>query len=194
MLTIVIPARKLYNERTGEIVSMPETKLTMEHSLISISKWESKWHKNFLDNKNKTPEELYDYIYDMIVTPSNVNPSIVSAMTADNIKSINDYISDPMTATKFFTMPGANPGPQKQETVTAEIIYYWMIALQIPIEFEKWHINRLLTLIKVCDIKSNPKRKKMGIKDTIASYKDINERRKAEIAEYKRTHPNEVSK
>ena len=131
----------------------------MEHSLLSISKWEAKWKKSYLSSTDKTPEEVLDYIRCMTVRPVNVDPSVYQALTKENIETITNYIQDPMTATTINTIK--RPG-RKNEVITSEIVYYWMIAQNIPTEYEKWHINRLLTLIEVCAIKNDPNPKKMN--------------------------------
>lgn len=174
MLTIVIPKRELYNEVTNEFISTDQVTLTLEHSLVSISKWESKWKKPFLDNKPKSREELIDYIRCMTIT-QNVNSSVYNALTVDNITAINKYIEDPMTATWF--REDQQRGPASKEVITSELIYYWMTAYNIPYQFEKWHLNRLLTLIRICGIKNAPP-KKMSKKDTMRQNRSLNAARR----------------
>lgn len=154
MLTLTIPAIEMFNERTQEFVYSNETTLTLEHSLVSLSKWESKWHKPFLSKEDKTMEETIDYIKCMTIT-QNVDKSVYSRLTVDNIQAINNYIEAPMTATTFSDF---NNNPSR-EIVTSELIYYWMISLNIPMECQKWHLNRLLTLIRVCNVKNTPPKK-----------------------------------
>ena len=153
MLKIVVPAMEGWDERKEEFVHYKEQKLELEHSLVSLSKWESKWQKPFLSSE-KTSEEILDYIRCMTLT-QNVNPDVYYRLTQDNIRQINEYIESPMTATTF----GEDKKPRGREIVTAEVIYYWMIALQVPFECQKWHLNKLLTLIKVCNIKNQPPKK-----------------------------------
>lgn len=155
MLTLKIPALELYNEQTNEFIYGKETTLVLEHSLVSISKWESKWEKPFLSKNDKTNEETIDYIKCMTLT-QNVDPEVYNRLTDENIMQVSDYIQAPMTATWFNDKQGSK---NNGEVVTSEIIYYWMIALNIPVEFQKWHLNRLLTLIKVCNIKNQPPKK-----------------------------------
>lgn len=157
MLQILVPiSPEGWDEVKQEFVD-PETKeLQLEHSLVSISKWESKWHKAFLTKADKTEEELIDYIKCMTLTP-NVDSSVYEHLTADNINAIRDYIYDPMTAT---VVPSQNSRGKSHETVTSELIYYWMISLNIPPEYQKWHINRLLKLIEVCNFKNTPPKKR----------------------------------
>jgi len=156
MFLLKIPDTELFDERTEQFISIKGQTLQLEHSLVSISKWESKWHKPFLDKREKTEEELLDYIRCMTIS-KNVDPKVYYAIEEDTLIQIKAYIDDPMTATWFTEDKTRRRGPQ--EVVTAEIIYYWMIAQNIPVQFEKWHLNRLLTLIRVCGIKNSPPKK-----------------------------------
>ena len=155
MLRITIPAAELWDEVSQEFVTMKEQTLQLEHSLVSLSKWESKWNKAFLGKQEKTSEEVLDYVRCMTIT-QNVKPDVYKCLTPENIEQINNYIDAPMTATHF---SNEKQGGVNRETVTSELIYYWMIALNIPFECQKWHLNRLLTLIKVCNIKNTPPKK-----------------------------------
>ena len=155
MLRITIPAAELWDEEKQEFVTTKEQTLQLEHSLVSLSKWESKWNKAFLGKQEKTYEEIMDYVRCMTIT-QNVKPEVYKCITSENIKQINEYIDAPMTATHFYN---ENNVGVNNETVTSELIYYWMIALNIPFECQKWHLNRLLTLIKVCNIKNTPPKK-----------------------------------
>lgn len=156
MLQLTIPASEQWDERKQEFVFVKEQTLQLEHSLVSLSKWESKWHKAFLTKKEKTYEETLDYIKCMTLT-QNVDPATYNNLTKENIDQINKYIEDPMTASYIHD---DDSGKSSNETVTSELIYYWMIALTIPVKFEKWHLNRLLTLIKICNIKNQPPKKR----------------------------------
>lgn len=174
MLKITVPALESFNNETQEFVYGKEAILQLEHSLVSISKWESKWHKAFLGKQEKTNEEVVDYIRCMTIT-QNVDPDIYYRLSAENIELINNYIDDPMTATVINEMPG---GSKSREIITSELIYYWMIAYNIPVEFQKWHLNRLLTLIRVCSVKNSPP-KKMSAREVMANNAKLNaERRK----------------
>ena len=178
MLVITIPSQELFNEKNNEFYRSKEQTLTLEHSLVSLSKWESKWHKPFLSKDQKTAEEVKDYIRCMTLT-QNVDPSIYNLLTVDNINEIEKYIDDPMTATWFNDHSPNGNKPTNREVVTAEIIYYWMISFNIPIECQKWHLNRLLTLVRVCNIK-NSTDKKMSKADTLKQNRALNAaRRKA---------------
>lgn len=176
MLTITIPEREYFDERTSEFVTYPAVTLQFEHSLISVSKWESKWHKPFLDNKQKTDEELLDYIKCMSLT-KNVDPEVYNRIPMKSLKEIVAYIENPMTATWFSERKG--PGRRNSEVVTSELIYYWMTALNIPFECQKWHLNRLMTLIRICNVKQE-KPKKMSRNKILSQQAALNEaRRKA---------------
>lgn len=157
MLQITIPATELWDDRNQVFINTKEQTLQLEHSLVSISKWESKWCKSFLSKTEKTYDETIDYIKCMTIT-QNVSPEVYGRLTKENIEQINEYIQAPMTATHF--LDEEKSGRSNGEQVTSELIYYWMIALNIPIdECQKWHINRLLTLIRVCNIKNQPAKK-----------------------------------
>lgn len=177
MLTITIPATELWDERKQEFVSTKERTLQLEHSLLSLSKWESKWCKPFLTREAKTVEETVDYIRCMTVT-QNVDPSVYDFLTNENIAAVNEYIAAPMTATWF---SDDKKGKSSNEQITSELIYYWMIALQIPFDpCQKWHLNRLLTLVKVCNIKNQPP-KKMGKRDILSRNAALNAARKKQL-------------
>lgn len=176
MLKLVIPDREIYDERTNQFIYIKGATLQLEHSLVSLSKWESKWCKPFLSKKDKTTEELLDYIKCMTLT-QNVNPDVYKYLSNSTVNQINEYINAPMTATTFYEEKG---GKKSSEQVTSELIYYWMVALNIPFECQKWHLNRLLTLIKVCNIKNQPP-KKRSKKDIAAQYARINAERKRQL-------------
>lgn len=157
MLTITVPGVEAYDEEKEEFVQVvKEQTLQLEHSLVSLHKWESKWCKVFLGKAEKTDEEMLDYIKCMTIT-QNVKPDVYDRITTENVTQIRDYINAPMTATCFSEDKNSKGG---REIVTAELIYYWMIALGIPFECRKWHLNSLLTLVKVCNIKNSPPKKR----------------------------------
>lgn len=174
MLLITIPGRELYNERTNEFLPIKATTLQLEHSLISVSRWEEKWNKPFLSKDKHPYEETVDYIRCMTIT-QNVNPNVYYGLTAELFAEIEKYIEATHTAT-WFTEDHSRGA--SRETITAEIIYHWMIANQIPHEYEKWHLNRLLTLIRVCSLKNTPP-KKMSKKETLAQQRAQNNARRA---------------
>lgn len=175
MLEIIIPGAELWDESKQEFVNTKEQILRMEHSLVSISKWESKWKKAFLGKQEKTFEETIDYIKCMTVT-QNVDPKAYNYLTKENINAINNYINDPMTATTFSETKQSG----SREVMTAEVIYYYMIALNIPFECQKWHLNKLLTLIRVCSIKNQPP-KKMGKGDLMRRNSALNAARRQQF-------------
>ena len=151
MLQITIPATEQWDGIKEEFNYTKEQTLQLEHSLISLSKWESKYCKSFLENKDQTHEEFINYVRCMTIT-QNVDPFIYYNLSKDNIEKINDYINAPMTATYFSEDKSKG---RSREIVTSELIYYWMINANIPFECQKWHLNRLLTLIKVCGVKNS---------------------------------------
>ena len=175
MLKITIPKTEAYNEALNEFIDVPETNLSLEHSLVSISKWESKFCKPFFGKEDKTDEELMYYVQCMTIN-NNVDPDVYKALSLDNLKDIKAYIEAPMTATTFNKM---NNRPSR-EIITSELIYYSMIAEGIPFECQKWHINRLLTLIRVCAIKNTPS-KKMGKSEIASQYRALNASRRAAL-------------
>ncbi len=157
MLKITIPETEFWDEIREEFVYKKEQTLQLEHSLVSLSKWESKWHKAFLGKQEKSDEEILDYVRCMTLT-QNVDPEVYTRLTADNYSAINTYIENPMTATTFYDEKSLG---RNKETVTSELIYFWMISYNIPVEIcQKWHLNRLLTLIRVCNIKNTPPKKR----------------------------------
>lgn len=177
MLLIEIPINpEGWDEVKEEFVSAEVKTLSLEHSLVSLSKWESKWNKPFLGKDEKTFEETLDYIKCMTLT-KNVDPSVYEHLTSENIKQINEYIGAKMTATTFSQEPG---GKKNSEIITSELIYYWMIALQIPFECQKWHLNRLLTLIRVCNIKNQPP-KKMSRREIMSRNAALNAARRKQF-------------
>lgn len=161
-LKITIPEMELYNDLTGEFYSISETTLTLKHSLLSVSKWEAKWKKPFLNSSTDemTSEELADYIRCMTVT-QNVNENVYKYIPEYVKQQVAAYIQDTMTATWFSEKDKSAPKGDR-EIVTSELIYYWMTQFNIPFECEKWHLNRLLTLIRICSIKNQPSKKMKG--------------------------------
>ena len=157
MLQIKVPVTPERYDEKNNLFYEPEYKtLKLEHSLVSISKWESKWHKSFLHTVDKTDEEVLDYIKCMTLS-QNIDQDIYNHLTYNNIKDINSYINNPMTAT---ILPEDKSGRRNRQIVTSELIYYWMIAYNIPVEFQKWHLERLMTLIRVCAIHNEPPKKR----------------------------------
>lgn len=174
MLQITVPGYEYFDERTNTFGQTKTITLQLEHSLVSLAKWESKWRKPFLGKEEKTIEQCVDYVRCMTIT-QNVDPLVYNGLTTDMLKTIDEYIESPMTATWFGNEPGGRVG---HNAVTAEVIYYWMIALNIPFECQKWHLNRLMTLIRVCNIKSAPQ-KKRGRQEMLNDRKALNAARRA---------------
>ena len=169
MLEIVIHGGEFFDNGSGRFIQVKEQTLKLEHSLVSLSKWEARWHKAFLTREPKTTEESVDYIRCMTIT-QNVNPDVYAAITPEILKEVSAYIDASMTATTF---PSDRKGRGSREIITAEIIYYWMICENIPFECQKWHLNRLLTLINVCNAKSQ-KPQKIPRAEQIAYNKRLN--------------------
>ncbi len=174
MLKITIPSQEFWSEEKQEFCYVKETTIQLEHSLVSLSKWESKWHKPFLKDEEKTVEETIDYIRCMTLT-QNVNPDVFRYITEEVMQQVSDYIEDPMTATWF----SKKLKPPNRDIITSEVIYYWMVALQIPFECQKWHLNRLITLIRVCDEMNAPKKKRSARQIAMENAKINAARRKA---------------
>jgi hypothetical protein len=175
MLKIVVPGIEMFDEEKQEFITVDDVSLELEHSLVSLSKWESIHEKPFL-GKDKSTEEVISYIKIMTLTP-NVPDDVFEKLTDKNFTEIQEYLDAKMTATWFSESPGA---PQSRDVITAELIYYWMIIFQIPFECENWHLNRLFTLIRVCNIKQ-AKPKKMSRAEIAARNRELNARRRAEL-------------
>lgn len=175
MLQLVIPDIETFDEGKSEFIIMKGQTIQVEHSLVSISKWESKWNKPFLSKTPKTVEETIDYIRCMTIT-QNVLSHIYNNITTDNVNQISEYIAMSMSATWFTD----NSKETSKEIITSEIIYYWMITYNIPFECQKWHLNRLLTLIRVCS-KKNEQPKKISRSEIINRNRTLNEQRKQQL-------------
>lgn len=173
MLILTIPPKELYDETRNEFIECSSVTLQLEHSLLSISKWEAKWKKPFMDKKEKTDEEFIDYVRCMTITPK-VDPTVYLRLTQKHFKAIDQYIHDPMTATTFHSWKKEKPG---KKIITSELVYYWMVAAQIPWEAEKWHFNRLMTLIRIYGIENS--NSKMSKRDIYKQNRAINAARQA---------------
>lgn len=176
MLEIKIPPIEAWDDEKEEFVYTSEQVLKLEHSLIALSKWESRWCKPFLTKEPKTDDEMIDYVRCMTIN-QNVDPNVYSCLTPENIRMINEYIDSPMSAT---TIKKRALGGKSGEIVTSELIYYWMVALQIPFECQKWHLNRLIKLIEVCNVKNAPA-KKMGKGEIMRQNAAINAARRKSL-------------
>lgn len=179
MLTITIPASELFDEANNKFIPIEQTKLVLEHSLVSVSKWEQTWEKPFLGKEERTTEEAIDYIRCMTISPEEVAEKVYQNLPADALQKVSTYINAKMTATWFSEVPGAKK--PDGEVITAEIIYYWLVALQIPFEVQHWHLNRLLTLVRVTNIKNDPDKKMMPKKDAAAQQRLLNEQRRQRL-------------
>lgn len=177
MLQITIPEVELWDEKNKRFLYVKEQTLSLEHSLVSISKWESKWCKPFLSNEQKSTEEVMDYIRCMTLT-QNVSADTYKYLSPDNIREVNAYIDSPMSATIIYDPSESNKS--SREKITSELIYYWMIAMNIPFECQKWHLNRLLKLIQVCSIKNRPP-KKMSRQQIMSRNAALNAARKQKL-------------
>lgn len=180
MLKVIVPGlgSEDWDEIEEEFIYHAESEdveLQLEHSLVALSKWESKWHERFLGRNDLTDEQMIDYIRCMTI--NDVDPEVYSRLTTEVLTQIKEYMDDPMTATTFGK---SNPRSNSSEATTSEIIYYWMIVNNIPVEFEHWHIKRLLTLIRVCSIKNQPA-KKMNKLEVAKTYRSLNAERCAKL-------------
>lgn len=176
MLTITVLGAEHFNEETQEFTTEGDVILELEHSLVALSKWESIFEKPFLGIGEKSNEEVLGYIEAMVITP-NVPAEVFSRLSQTNYDAINDYIDSKRSATWFADTPNA---PKSREIITSELIYYWMIALTVPIECEIWHLNRLFSLLKICNIK-NSKPKKMTKNELAQRNSALNAQRKAQL-------------
>lgn len=176
MLTIRIAGQEFYDETTGEFSTVDDIVLELEHSLVSLSKWESKYQTPFLSDKEKTTESVFDYIKTMVVTPG-IDTDILYRCSKDDLVRIQEYIDSSQSATTFGEMPSRRG---RGEVITAELIYYWMVAFNIPFECQYWHLNRLFSLVRICNIKNNPP-KKMSRHEVAMRNRELNAQRRSEI-------------
>lgn len=179
MLTITVPETEFYDQSKEVFTVAPEVTLELEHSLASLSKWESIYEKPFLKDDEKTDEETLGYIKAMTLTPG-IPDEVYNRLTPDHISEIGNYMSAKMTATWFAENKFAPKKPKSREIITAELIYYWMISLNIPIECEHWHLSKLFTLIRVCSEKNSPP-KKMSRREIAERNRQLNEQRRAQM-------------
>lgn len=155
MLEINVALGEDFDEEKEEFIPSESFKVFLEHSLVSLSKWESLWEEAFLSKKEKTQKQTLSYV-EMMILNDDLPPGVFHKLVERHLEEIQTYVAANMTATKIYNDPNA---PQSRETVTSELIYYWMISMNIPVEFEHWHLNRLITLIQVINVKNTPKRK-----------------------------------
>lgn len=176
MLTITVPGIEMFDDESQEFITQGDVVLELEHSLVSLSKWESKFEKPFLGVSDKKEEELIGYVKAMVMTP-NVPDELIQRLVQEHMSDINTYIDARMSATWFSEAPGA---PKSRDVITSELIYYWMTVFQIPFECERWHLNRLFTLIRICNIKQS-KPKKMTRSEIAERNRELNEQRRAQL-------------
>jgi hypothetical protein len=176
MLTITLQGTEMFDEATETFSSVGDIVLELEHSLLSLSKWESKFQKPFLAANDKTAEEILGYVKCMILTP-NFDESLMERFTSKDLDAINNYINSSESATTFGQLPKQRG---RGETITSELIYYWMVAFNVPFVCETWHLNRLFSLIRICNIK-NSKPEKMSKHEMAQRNRELNEKRKAEL-------------
>lgn len=178
MLTIILPATESYDEVLEQFVYSEEVVLELEHSLVSLSKWESKFRKPFLGKEKKTDEEVIFYIEAMTVS-SNFSKEVYNRLTIKDVEEINAYISSTESATTF-SDAHERRGPGRAEVITSELVYYWMTVYNIPFECQHWHLNRLFSLLRICNIK-NSKEKKMSRSAAAAQQRSLNAQRRAQL-------------
>lgn len=176
MLTLTLIGEESWNEELNQFSYPGTIEVSFEHSLVSLSKWESIHEKPFLGPKPKTNAELQDYVHAMVTTPG-VTPEDLNRLSESQLLELDAYINKPMTATTFPKTPG---GSKNTEVISAELIYYWMNTSNIPPEYEEWHLNRLFTLIRVHSAK-NQKPKKVGPGERRQQQRELNAQRRARL-------------
>lgn len=176
MLTVTIPESEVYDDEAEEFRKLPSVTLNFEHSLATLSKWEEIWEKPFLSSEQKTDEETKSYIAIMCID-TEIPPEVFQRFSNENLSAINTYMDAKMSATWF----AETKGPQSREIITAEIIYYWLISANIPLDLQHWHLNKLFTLIKVFNEKNTPEKKKMSKAELIERNREINKQRRAKM-------------
>lgn len=176
MLRITVPGTEVYDEETSLFQTEGDVVLELEHSLVSLSKWEARFEKPFLDTTDRTTEENLGYVEAMIVDP-DTSPDVLHNLSEENMEAITAYIEGKQTATWFHEVQTA---PKTREKITSELIYYWMTVFNIPFECEHWHLNRLFTLIRICNIKQS-KPKKMSRSERAAQQRELNAKRREQL-------------
>ena len=175
MLKITVPSVEMFDDRTAEFIVEPEVQLELEHSLVSLSKWEEKFEKPFLENKDPTTEETVYYVQCMILNPE-IAQEVILRLTSEHYKEINEYMNRKMTAS---WITETEPKTRNHEIITAELIYYWMTVFNMPLECEQWHLNKLFTFIQIANVKQS-KPKKMSRSEIAQRNRQLNEQRKAQ--------------
>ena len=176
MLRLILTEEEFFNEETSEFIAGPGVVLELEHSLVSLSKWESKFQKPFLSKESKTPEEVLAYIEIMILN-KECPERLLDTLGQEHFAAVQNYIDSPESATTFGKLP---PQRGRGETITSELIYYWLVVFNIPFEVECWHLNRLLSLVRICNLKNQkPQKPKKG--ETSRQYRELNAQRRAQL-------------
>lgn len=176
MLKLIVQGNEFYDEETSSFITTEGFELELEHSLLSLSKWESKHQIPFLASGKLTTDQIADYVMCMIQTP-NITLDMIQVAGKQVFDPVNEYINSPQSATTFGEMPKPRG---RGEVITSELIYYWMVAFNIPFECETWHLNRLFSLIRICNIK-NGKPQKMSRSDMAQRNRELNAKRRAEL-------------
>ncbi len=176
MLTIVIEGEENFNNENNTFETTNDTRIDFEHSLVSVSKWEAIYEKPFLSPGAKSSEEIFEYLKAMVLTP-NVDPDVLYSCSQKNLDKIQEYIDSSQSATTFGSMPERRG---QGEVITSELIYYWIVSFNIPFECQHWHLNRLFSLIRICNIK-NSKPKKLSRMEMAQRNRELNAKRKAEL-------------
>jgi hypothetical protein len=176
VLKLFVNGDEFYDEASNTFSTVGDVVLELEHSLVSLSKWESEFQKPFLSPGDKTPQEIFSYIQAMILN-ENFDPTVINRLTQENLDKINAYIESKQSATTFGHMPETTG---RGETITSELVYYWLVAFNIPFECQNWHLNRLFALIRICNIK-NSKPKKMSRSEVVQRNRELNAQRKAQL-------------
>lgn len=179
MITLKIKGRELFDEKTQSFIQTEDTILELEHSLVSISKWEAKYKRPFISKEQKTREEILNYIKFMTIT-QNVDDAIYNCLDYKAYNAIQNYLEDTQTATWFTERPGARRGGSTGEQITSELVYYWMVAYRIPFETQYWNFNRLMTLIRICSVKQEAP-KKRGRRDILNQQSALNAARRKRL-------------
>lgn len=179
MLTLIVKEEEAYNHQTEEFETLPEIRLELEHSLVSLSKWESKFEKPFLGKESKTNAETRGYVEAMILSPEN-SPGVILRLRQEHYDAINEYIEAKQTATTFGELPQEGRSRTRPEVITSELIYFWMVTYNIPFDVERWHLNRSLALIRICNLK-NSKPKRVPRQELARRYRELNDKRRREL-------------
>lgn len=177
MLKLVVTGDELYDEETSQFIYRDGFTLELEHSLVSLSKWEQRFMKPFLTSGDKTKEETLAYVEAMILN-DDYPENFLEYLGAEHLRLIEEYIDSPATATTFSDLKEKTP--KTRQVITSELVYFWMISHEIPFECQYWHLNRLFTLIRVCNTK-NAKQKPMSKSEIAARNRALNAERKAKL-------------